>query len=129
MCVLVEQEVAPLIRAGLVGFQRLDAVYGGGASARGPQQSGRLQVLEPSAAGTGAPEGAEQADRLVRQCVAAAEQVAARGVLLRVTFETLFEYLAVSVCGAAKLPHAFKETCVSACKEHSACCVKSVCLL
>ncbi|KAK9834914.1 hypothetical protein WJX81_008277 [Elliptochloris bilobata] len=52
------------------------------------------QVLEPSAAGNGAPEGSEQADRLVRACVATAHEVAARGVLLRVAFETLFEYLA-----------------------------------
>ena len=52
-------------------------------------------MLEPSAAGNGAPEGRKQADRLVRACVAAAHEVAARGVLLRVTFETLFEYLAV----------------------------------
>ena len=53
------------------------------------------QVLEPSAAGNGAPESHEQAERLVRACVAAAHEVAARGVLLRITFETLFEYLAV----------------------------------
>ncbi len=31
----------------------------------------------------------------MRQCVASAREVAARGVLLRVTFETLFEYLTV----------------------------------
>lgn len=72
-----------------------------GARAGGPQLSGRPQVLEPCVAGDGAPEGTEQADRLVRQCVAAAHEVAARGVLLRVTFETLFEYLAVRVSGAA----------------------------
>ena len=54
-----------------------------------------MQVLEPSAAGSGGPGGSEQADLLVRQCVTAAREVAVRGVLLRVTFETLFEYLAV----------------------------------
>ena len=58
------------------------------------------QVLEPSAAGNGAPEGHEQADRLVRACVAAAREVAARGVLLRVTFESLFEYLTVRAAHA-----------------------------
>lgn len=58
------------------------------------------QVLEPSAAGNGAPEGHEQADRLVRACVAAAHEVAARGVLLRVAFESLFEYLTVRAAAA-----------------------------
>ena len=81
-----------------------------------PQLSGRLQVLEPSAAGDDAPEGTEQADRLVRQCVAAAHEVAARGVLLRVTFETLFEYLAVRVYGAATWMKGLRPVlCPSAC--------------
>ena len=53
--------------------------------------------------GNGAPEGHEQADRLVRACVAAAHEVAARGVLLRVTFESLFEYLTVRPAHAAML--------------------------
>ena len=61
------------------------------------------QVLEPSAAGNGAPEGSEQAERLVRAAVAAAREVAARGVLLRVAFASLFEYLTVRAAHAAKL--------------------------
>lgn len=52
-------------------------------------------MLEPSALGDGAPEGPEQVDWLVRHCVAAAHDAAERNVLLRVTFETLFEYLVV----------------------------------
>jgi len=52
-------------------------------------------VLEPGRGSNDVPNGSDQADQLVRQCVASAREVAARGVLLRVTFETLFEYMTV----------------------------------
>ncbi len=52
-------------------------------------------MLEPGRGSNDVPNGSDQADQLVRQCVASAREVAARGVLLRVTFETLFEYMTV----------------------------------